>query len=117
VDSASARLATGLPLTLSEAAAILKVSRNRALAEAVRSGRVQTVPWGQRVRIPAREVQRLMDEGLTSAEIAKSRRQKAPVYRPRPPGKKVDVDAELRQMRSMTLRERLAAADALRGVT
>ena len=52
------------PLTLSQAATRLGVSRSRTLLPAIAAGLVATIPWSRRRRITVAEIERLAREGI-----------------------------------------------------
>ncbi|ABC81608.1 hypothetical protein Adeh_1836 [Anaeromyxobacter dehalogenans 2CP-C] len=61
-----------LPLALSKRAAAKKlgIDRGRTLSLLIRTGRLRTVPWGNAVRIPLAEVERLAAEGFDAKGAA-----------------------------------------------
>jgi len=94
--------------SLSQAARRLGISRSNTLTPAVAGGKIATVPWGpKRVRISLAEIERLEAEGFGGATARPRRTGKT---RRSPP----NVDEELARLRSMTLKERLDAAQRRR---
>jgi len=65
-----------LALSFREAAKALGIDRNRLLRSLIREGKLRTIPWGKRTRIPLAEVERLAREGFSLGSRAKPRAQR-----------------------------------------